>query len=139
VVVAAQPDPVLDVFEPGFGAWSFEGTDDPLVVLEVPAGEILNFSWQGDASGYGGTIEGYRYGWDVMDPNDPNDPGWATGFQPDLLSAPPQSFAGGVHNFYVVVIDDAGGMTWGGFQLEVQPPISLTTRSWGSVKAGFRD
>jgi hypothetical protein len=140
VIVAAAPAPILDVDEPALGSWSFEGTADPMVLLQVTTVTELSFSWLGDASGYGGTVTGYRYGWDVADPDDFNDPGWATaGYELDLLSAPPRSFLAGVHTLYVAAIDDAQGLTWAGFLIQVEPPVSVTASTWGAVKVEFAD
>ncbi len=42
-----------------------------------PPARSWNFSWTADASDYAGEIVSYRYGWDVSDVFDPNDPNWA--------------------------------------------------------------
>jgi hypothetical protein len=135
--VSAAQSPVLTVTEPELGSWVFEGLDTPVVELQVLSGEALDFSWIGDASGYSGTVAGYRYGWDVMDPTDPNDPGWATGFQAGLLAAPTQSFSAGVHTLFVEVMDDADGLTRAGFLLTVQV-VPSAAQSWGAVKGDFK-
>lgn len=43
--------------------------------LRVPFGVPLHFGWQGSAEP-GLEIQAYRWGWNVVDPSDPQDPGW---------------------------------------------------------------
>ena len=43
--------------------------------LRVPPGVPLHFQWEGFAD-RGLEIKAYRWGWDVVDPDDANDPGW---------------------------------------------------------------
>jgi hypothetical protein len=137
--LALAADPVLSVTEPGLGSWDFEGLAASPVVLEVTENAELNFGWLGDASGYGGTIQGYRFGWDLTDPDDPLDPGWTTaGYELDLLAAPPRSFAGGVHTLHVACADDAGGLSRAWFRLEIVPTVPATRTGWGAVKEAFR-
>ncbi len=137
--VAVAADPVLTVTEPGLGTWQCEGPAMTPVVLAVAASTDLAFSWLGDASGYGGIILGYRYGWDLVDPDNPTDPGWATpGYVPGLLAAPTIAFAAGEHSLHIVVADMAGGLTRAWFQVQVSPPTAAENTSWGQLKAAFR-
>jgi hypothetical protein len=136
---AVANNPMLTVTESELGTWDFEGLAAVPVVLEVTADTNLNFSWLGDASGYGGVILGYRYGWDVVDPDDPVDPGWATsGYVADLLFAPPVSFSQGLHILYVEVVDAAGGLTRAWFYLDIGSVGASAAKSWGHVKSTFR-
>ena len=41
------------------------------------APQPLEFQWIATAENYLSSVVAYRYGWDVMDPNSENDPGWA--------------------------------------------------------------
>ena len=43
--------------------------------LRVPPGVPVHFQWEGFAD-HDLEIRAYRWGWDVIDPDDPNDPGW---------------------------------------------------------------
>lgn len=130
--------PSLTVTEDTYGSWVFEGLDTPAVVLQVPSGALLLFSWQGDASAYGGTVDGYRYGWDLSDPSDPNDPGWAVvGYVSDLLSAAPTSFGAGTHALTVEVRDTAGTVTRATVMIEIQAGVPVEPRTWGSIKAAM--
>ncbi len=102
----------------------------------------MEFSWVGDASWYGGVIAGYRYGWDLVDPSDPNDPGWTTsGYELGLTAAPPQNLSLGTHTLHIMVIDEqgiveSGGVHSGGlypraerrFELE-SPEVGLRVRA----------
>jgi hypothetical protein len=129
--------PVLTLNEPELGSLVFSYPTSRIHQVEVAAGELLEFSWVADATSYGGTIDGYRYGWDVGDPDDPGDPGWATDFQPNLLSAPAVSFAPSVHSFCVVARDAAGATTRGCVEITVQGGVPATRDSWGRIKAGY--
>lgn len=93
----------------------FLGTFEALSInttksFEIVQGQPINFSWSADASSYAGLIEAYRYGWDLVDPNDPNDPGWAVawGNGPQWLRALERSFSQGAHNFVVQARDNSG-------------------------------
>ena len=44
-------------------------------VTLIASGQPLNFSWNATAESYAGEIVSYRYGWDVADVTDPDDPG----------------------------------------------------------------
>ncbi|MEZ4386710.1 MAG: hypothetical protein R3D98_03890 [Candidatus Krumholzibacteriia bacterium] len=134
-VPAAAQLPVLTVQEPELGQWTFEGVDAALVAVEVGEGEALDFSWLAVPGDGGAAISGYRYGWDLVDPSDPFDPGWATDLQPDLLAAPTQVFSTGVHTLHVEVRDDADGVTRGGVEITVIPPVPVRSRSWSEVRA----
>jgi hypothetical protein len=90
---------------------------------EIAGGQPLNFSWIADASAYGGTIVSYRHGWDLVDPDDPNDPGWAVpaGLEPENLFAVERSFSDGLHNFILRVVDDSDQVRLISWTLSVVP------------------
>ena len=93
---------------------------------EIAGGQPLNFSWIATAEAYAGEIVSYRHGWDLIDPNDPNDPGWAVapGLAPENMLAAERSFQDGLHTFYLRVVDDSGqvrSITW---HLAVVPYVS---------------
>lgn len=136
---AMAADPLLAVSEPSLGTWNFEGMAAEPIVLDVAAGTSLAFGWLGDAGGYGEDIVGYRYGWDVADPDDPADPGWMNvGYVADLLAAPAVSFYSGVHTLHVLVADTAGGLTRAWLMLAISPTVPVEAKSWGQLKASFR-
>jgi hypothetical protein len=93
---------------------------------EIAAGQPLNFSWIGDAAHYGGTIVSYRHGWDLVDPEDPNDPGWVVpaGLEPENFYDPERSFNDGLHTFTLVVTDDSSEVTQLVWTLSVVPYVS---------------
>lgn len=93
---------------------------------EIASGQPLNFSWIASAAAYNGQIVSYRHGFDLIDPNDPNDPGWSVppGTAPQNLYAQERSFQEGYHTFTVRVVDDSGQvevLTW---DLNVIPFVS---------------
>ncbi len=78
-------------------------------VENVPAGQPINFKWIADASSYEGKIVSYRHGWDLVDPNDPADGGWAVppGLTAQNLFDRERVFQEGFHVFYLRVTDDS--------------------------------
>ena len=89
------------------------GTTTTNMETEIASGQPLNFSWSASADAYGGTIVSYRHGFDLIDPDDPNDPGWSVppGTAPQNLYAAEQSFQEGYHIFTLKVVDDTGQET----------------------------
>ena len=98
-------------------------------VTEIASGQPLNFSWTASAAAYGGTIVSYRHGFDLVDPSDPNDPGWAVppGTGPQNLFAEERSFSAGYHIFTLRVVDNSSQVTTLEWHLNVIPfvPIDL--------------
>jgi hypothetical protein len=86
-------------------------------IFSLPAGFIFNFKWSADASSYGGVVTSYRYGWDVVDFNDPND--WAVTPSPFVTSAPPKSFRDGIHTLYVEAVDNNGVSSLAQIEIDV--------------------
>jgi len=130
--------PHITVEEPTFGPWVFIDIEPPLVVLQPTSGIPMEFSWVADATWYGGTIAGYRYGWDLTDPSDTNDPGWATpSFEPGLLATGPMSFQSGVHTLHIMVVDDNGSWVRVGFLLDIQDAVPVQHLTWGELKTAF--
>ena len=118
-----------------------DSTATPPVEIELPAQMPVVFCWSADASAYGGVVTGYRYGWDVLDPDDDDDPGWVSGFVPftqQTECSGGQSFTVGVHTFTVEAIDDAGHKSRAVVVMTVVAPIATEARSWGKVKASYR-
>ncbi|MBK7189650.1 MAG: hypothetical protein IPH86_13440 [bacterium] len=78
--------------------------------IVVTPGQILAFSWWAEVRYNNGIITWYRHGWDLVDPNDPLDPGWAVapGLAPANLAAEPVAFASGEHVLTIRVGDDFG-------------------------------
>ena len=128
-----------------FNFWVREGAFAPEVTIcetylgcpsasqvfnEIAGGQPLNFSWIASAEAYGGEIVSYRHGWDLIDPEDPNDPGWAVppGLAPENMFADERIFMDGIHTFILRVEDSAHQVrliTWG---LQVVPFVSMNNQ-----------
>ena len=83
--------------------------DYPLTIADIPAGIDVSFNLSACADHYGGTVAGYRYGWDILDLNDPNQ--WEIDYTPFISSVattPPRAFNFGTHTFTAEVIDNSG-------------------------------
>ncbi len=93
---------------------------------QIAGGQPINFSWSADASSYNGEIVSYRHGWDLIDPEDPNDPGWAVppGLSKQNLFATERSFEQGFHTFYLRVEDDSKQVRLVTWRLQIIPFIS---------------
>ena len=91
----------------------------PPVNVDVGAGQPIRFRWRGAAADYGGTIAGYRYGWNLR--NLSNDEEWQQGWSQTALEAPEVRFADGTQHFYLQVRDNAGTVTRAEFELTVYP------------------
>ena len=90
---------------------------------EIAADQPINFSWTADASGYEGKIVSYRHGWDLTNPEDPADPGWAVppGLSEQNTFDVERTFSEGLHTFYLRVLDDSGQETFKTRKLQVVP------------------
>lgn len=77
--------------------------------IAIAGGQPLNFSWTANATAYNGTIVSMRHGWDLIDVNDPNDPGWAVppGLSEQNRRATERSFNEGLHTFTLRIEDDS--------------------------------
>jgi hypothetical protein len=73
-------------------------------------GMPANFCWT-VREGKGLPVICYRYGWDLVDPDDPNDPGWeipCTPWTNPEECSPDKVFQSGVHTFYAEAVDYDG-------------------------------
>ena len=84
----ALPGPKLVVQSPHMMPLiGFRG--ETILDLSVPPGVPLHFHWEAFAD-LGLEIRGFRWGWDLMEPNDPLDPNWAQnapGLGPEYMEA----------------------------------------------------
>lgn len=99
--------PVLLVGEPYLGQFQGVGVANERA-LDIVPGQPLNFQWAATADAYGGEIASYRYGWNLGDPDDPDDPGWAVepGIGPLHQRTPPDvSFSHGIHSLTIEAVD----------------------------------
>jgi len=114
-VSAKTTGPILRVRNQYLGSVQTAVCNHPLTILDLPAGIPIEFSWTADASSYGGTEAGYRYGWDITDLNDPEQ--WEVDFTPfapygegEVASARSKfrQFFFGTHIFTIEVLDNSG-------------------------------
>jgi hypothetical protein len=81
----------------------------PTTIFDSPAGVPLEFRISASADAYGGTIAGYRYGWDIADLNDPEQ--WeidSTPFLSTVATVPGRAFFFGTHTLTMEVKDNSG-------------------------------
>ena len=113
------PRPLLTIREPSIGAMKFRHSIIIPACIEYPFDHPLRFSWSADALPYGGKIVGYRYGWDIVNPDDPGE--WDVPPHPAILEGPVVSFAAGVHTLWVEAIDNGGYSTIGKVEITIIP------------------
>ena len=90
---------------------------------DVGGGLVMVFRWLGSADAYGGDIDSYRWGWDLDDPDDPMEPGWAVspGLDPEHLTTGAVSFSSGIHVLTIDCRDTAGHLTRARWVITVVP------------------
>ncbi|MEN8007251.1 MAG: hypothetical protein ABFS42_09570 [Candidatus Krumholzibacteriota bacterium] len=113
--------PAVTLVEPFLGSTNSSQNYEP-----IAGGQPLNFSWTATAESYNGEITSYRHGWDLVDPEDPSDPGWAVppGLSKQNLFAAEQSFDEGNHVFFLRVEDDSQQVRLITYTLDVIPFVS---------------
>lgn len=96
--------------------------------FEIVSRQPLEFSWSASAEAYGGLIEGYKYGFEVADPNDPADEGWFVdwGIGTNWQRSLPRTFSQGSPNFVAQVRDNSGTISRAVYQFQV---IQIAQRS----------
>jgi hypothetical protein len=117
--------PDVSIAEPFLGA-----PNSSEIFNEIAGGQPLNFSWTATADAYMGKIVSYRHGWDLRDPKDANDPGWAVppGLSKQNLFSAERSFQDGLHTFYLRVVDDSGQFRLIVWRLQVVPFVSRSNQ-----------
>jgi hypothetical protein len=109
--------PQVTVRNKYLGSVTGVGGNVPITIMDLPSGLPVVFSWDATAAGYAGTAVGYRYGWDVIDPADPE--AWAVDWTPfsmwkddgrEIATARSKAarWQGGVHVFTLEVQDNSG-------------------------------
>jgi hypothetical protein len=100
--------PLMSVTNDYIGIIRTTSCNTPTTILDSPAGVPLEFTVQATADAYGGTIAGYRYGWDIPDLNDPEQ--WEIDVTPFLSKAkvPARTFFFGTHTLTMEVVDNSG-------------------------------
>ena len=108
-VAARLSGPTFIITSPLIGSIIAASCDYPLTIVDVPSGVDLSFILSACAEHYGGTVAGYRYGWDILDLNDPDQ--WEVDYTPfvgSVATTPPRTFNFGTHTFSAEVIDNSG-------------------------------
>jgi len=109
-----------------------------IVAATVDAGSDVQYCWSAIPGTSASPVASYRYGWDLLDPNDPDDPGWSvpsTAFDGSEICAPVQVFLTGFHAFVVEVRDEVDVATRVVVQIQVNEVVPALARSWGAVKS----
>jgi hypothetical protein len=131
--------PTLTVTESTRGSWMFVGPEGPPVSLSEPAADppiLWAFEWAAISCGQNAGDLEYRYGWDIVDPDDDNQ--WSP-WSGDL-GAPPQTLLAGTHTFMVEVRSDTGAVTRGTVVIEITTgPVPVKKTTWGGVKSRYSD
>jgi hypothetical protein len=146
--VVWSADPVLTVTEARRGDWTFTGLTGPDVVLEGESGcDALDwvFEWTAVPGDPERTVTDYRYGFDIVDLNDPT--AWDIDWTPGATSAPPRTFYFGTHTFHVEARDNTGAVTRGSFVIHMKQAewapfltiIEATRGQWDFVGMGSPD
>ncbi len=122
VSVVYDKTPLLTVVETYVGRCEATGVNR-VFDFDIAQNQPLNYAWSGTAEGYAGSVVGYRYGWDVTDATDENDPGWSiqVGNTPQHRRSPVRQFQNGVHTLTVQCFDNSGQMTMLTIRFSVVP------------------
>lgn len=120
VYVSSSFSPLLTVNEANLGTDTFTGVNG-WREHTIASGQVLQFDWEGTIEDYIGVVAAYQYGWDVADPDDPNDPGWAVlpGNTPQHQQTDPTSFTDGTHTLTIQCWDDIDQLTRATYVLSV--------------------
>ena len=100
--------PLMVVTNDYLGVVRTTSCQTPLYILDMPASLPLGFTVSASADYYGGSIAGYRYGWDVSNLNDPDT--WdidMTKFVGSTATIPQRTFFFGTHTLTLQVVDNA--------------------------------
>lgn len=100
--------PLMSVNNDYVGLVRTASCSTPTTILDSPAGVPLEFKIRASADSYGGTIAGYRYGWDIPDLDDPEQ--WEIDITPflNVATVPARSFFFGTHTLTMEVQDNSG-------------------------------
>jgi hypothetical protein len=130
VFVSRGITPYLVMEETYLGRKAATGVNSS-TTIDIASGQVLEFSWVASADDYAGVIETYRWGWDVQDPRDPEDPNWAVqpGNTPQHRKSPKVSFPTGTHTLTIQVTDNSNQLTRFVWILEVVPVPDYSVQS----------
>ena len=117
VFVTGDIGPTMTLRDRYLGTYRFTGASRPLAI-DIAAGQPVSFCWAGDASSYGGNITGYRFGWDLRNPDDDSE--WEQTWSETATCAPTRSFSSGTHIFFLEARDNAESTTRTRIELSVR-------------------
>ena len=128
--VTARPDPPPFITVTCDDRDPFTVADGEIVDMIVPPNVQVDCDWAltafcrdgWDFTAYGGVLAGYRYGWDIIDLNDPDQ--WSIEFTP-FISGPPfplptRAFAAGTHVLHYQLANSDGETLLFGIRFIVQ-------------------
>jgi hypothetical protein len=104
--------------------------------IALAAGTPVSFCWEATGEWYGLPVTGYRYGWDLSDPDD--DGSWPMPFTPfaqPVECSADRSFTSGVHVFYVEVIDYDGFKSRVPIRVTITGAVPVELTTWGRIKS----
>ncbi len=116
----ARQGPALNVFSLNLGTFDWQGAGRDSAQYGFDA--ALNIVWLADPGISGATINGYRWGVDVVDPQDDRDPGWAIGWNRSVTSITGLVFRdrqSPLHDIYIQARDSDGAITTGVIRLSL--------------------
>jgi len=114
-------------------------TTTPVTEIDVPAGTPIIFCWEANADAMGLPVTGYRYSWDVLDPD--NDDDWSMPFTPfsqETECSATKTFGFGTHVFYVEAIHYDGFKARAPIRITVTAPTPTEATTWGRIKSLYR-
>ena len=126
-VTPRRSGPLLGVYNRFMGTILTASPDTPPTIIDLPSGVPMSFRFTADASGYGGFVSGYRYGWDIQDFNDESQ--WDNSFTPFVMfvnglataSTPARTWQFDTHTFYVEAIDNSGYVSRAAVTVNIVP------------------
>ncbi len=130
VFVSRGITPYLVMEETYLGRKAATGVNSS-ATIDIASGQVLEFSWVASADDYAGVIETYRWGWDVQDPTDADDPNWAVqpGNTTQHRKSPKLSWPSGTHTLTIQVTDNSNQLTRFVWILEVVPVPDYSVQS----------
>ncbi|MFO7914079.1 MAG: hypothetical protein R6U43_00095 [Candidatus Krumholzibacteriales bacterium] len=110
-------NPVLRVTERTTGSAIFVGERAAKAAQsQIPPGIELRFSWTANTSEYGGQISAFRYGWDIVNLDDPDE--WDSQWGKDVKGSV-KTYYSSTHTLNVQVRDDGEHITTGLINVQV--------------------
>jgi len=129
----AQPELTVQIVAPlPTGSWTFVGTGGDPVAFNQSSGVAMTFAWSTPA------WAAYRVGWDLVDPGDPNDPGWVNpDYDPLLTSHTGPAFIQGLHGLTIAARDAVDAVTWARFLIMYEEGVPTAVVRWGDLGARY--